>query len=136
MKILIVDDEKNNRQVLAQIMAPFGEYDFAKDGREALEIFQLAIEDKTPYQLVLLDIMMPIMNGQEALFAMRAFEKEKGYSGSKETSIFIVSALDTEKQVVEAFFKGGCTDYITKPIIRSHLLAKLREYHLIPAETP
>ncbi|MBF0127848.1 MAG: response regulator [Magnetococcales bacterium] len=131
MRTLIVDDELNNRYLLQQIMAPYGECDLAENGAEALEFFQAAMEDGVPYDLVLLDIMMPVMNGQDALRAIRSYENQQGHSGSQETVIIMVSALDTENHVVNAFFKGGCTDYLTKPVMRPTLLAKLQEYNLI-----
>ncbi|MBF0183412.1 MAG: response regulator [Magnetococcales bacterium] len=128
MRILIVDDEPHNRTLLQHMLKALGECDLAVDGREAVEAFAMAFEDQRPYDLVLLDIMMPEMNGQDALKSIRAFEQEKGLSGNQEAVVFMVSALDTETQVVEAFFKGHCTDYVTKPINRDGLFAKLQEY--------
>ncbi|WP_130471835.1 response regulator [Candidatus Magnetaquicoccus inordinatus] len=128
MRILVVDDEPHNRMLLQHMLKSFGECDLAVDGREAVEAFIMAFDDQRPYDLVLLDIMMPEMNGQDALKSIRAYEQEKGVAGGSEAVVFMVSALDTETQVVEAFFKGHCTDYITKPINRDLLFAKLREY--------
>lgn len=135
MRILIVDDERNNRLILQKtlesILPPVITCDLVVDGLEAVEAFILAFEEKQPYDLVLLDIMMPEMNGQDALKSIRAFEKEQNVAGEKDTTIFMVTALDTEKQVVEAFFRGCCTDYLLKPITRDKLLEKLKEYHLL-----
>ncbi|MEO5339173.1 MAG: response regulator [Magnetococcus sp. MYC-9] len=136
MRILIVDDEPFNRMLLQQILKEVGECDLAVDGREAVEAFVIADEDGLPYDLVLLDIMMPEMNGQDALKSIRSYEREKGVVGAKETAIFMVTALDTETQVVEAFFKGRCTDYITKPVNKDRLFAKLQEYHLLDGVAP
>ncbi|MGN7613100.1 hypothetical protein ACQZV8_13565 [Magnetococcales bacterium HHB-1] len=49
-----------------------------------------------------------------------------------EAKIFMTTALDEQKSVVKAFFEGGCTDYIVKPISRDLIFDKLKEYHLIP----
>ena len=130
MRILIVDDEPHNRLLLQQILKSVGECDLAVDGREAVEAFMVALDDGLPYDLVLLDIMMPEMNGQDALRSIRAYEQEHGLTGAKEAVIFMVTALDTESQVVEAFFKGRCTDYITKPVRQEVLFNKLKEYNL------
>ncbi|MBF0459763.1 MAG: response regulator [Magnetococcales bacterium] len=130
MRILIVDDEPHNRILLQQMLKSVGECDLAVDGREAVEAFMVALDDGLPYDLVLLDIMMPEMNGQDALKSIRAYEQEHGVTDTQEVVIFMVSALDTESQVVEAFFKGRCTDYITKPVRQSVLFDKLREYKL------
>ncbi|MBF0154313.1 MAG: response regulator [Magnetococcales bacterium] len=131
MKIMIADDELNNRILLERILSPYGECDFVINGREAIEAFELAMMDNKPYDLICLDIMMPEVDGQEALKTMRDMERG-GRPDGKETIIFMVSALDTEEQVVKAFFRGGCSDYLAKPITRDKVLDKLRQYRLIP----
>lgn len=135
MRILIADDERNNRTILQKmvesILPPVVTCDLVMDGLEAVEAFMLALEEKQPYDLILLDIMMPEMNGQDALKSIRAFEKEQGVAGMQEAVIFMVTALDTEKQVVEAFFRGCCTDYLTKPVTWNVLREKLKEYNLL-----
>ena len=130
MKILIADDERYNRVILGKILAPYGNFDLAINGKEAVEAFELALLDGEPYDLVCLDIMMPEMDGHEALKKIRKLEAENGLQGSKETAIFMVTALDTEKHVVEAFFHGGCTDYLVKPITREKIIEKLKQYGL------
>ena len=131
MKILIADDEYNNRLLLSAILGPYGACDMVINGQEAVEAFECALEEKSPYDLVCLDIMMPEMDGQQALVKMRQLESENNREGVDASVIFMVSALDTESQVVKAFFRGNCTDYLTKPITREKLLAKLKEYHLL-----
>ncbi|MBF0582901.1 MAG: response regulator [Magnetococcales bacterium] len=132
MRILIVDDEQFNRLLLQQILKDLGDCDLTVDGREAVEAFILAHEEGNPYHLVLLDIMMPDMNGQDALKSIRSYERERGVDEAKQAVIIMVTALDTEAQVVEAFFRGRCTDYITKPVNQVQLFNKLKEYHLLP----
>ncbi|MGN7613825.1 response regulator [Magnetococcales bacterium HHB-1] len=131
MRILIADDEPNNRTLLKHHLAPHGECDLVVDGLEAVEAFTIALEDGEGYALICLDIMMPEMNGQEALKRIREIEEEHGISGDREAVILMTSALDDERQVVEAYFKGGCTDYLVKPISRDKLTEKLHEYRLI-----
>ncbi|MEO5331095.1 MAG: response regulator [Magnetococcus sp. YQC-5] len=131
MKILIVDDYPQNRMLLAAMLSQYGHCDLAINGVEAVESFEYAIEDGEPYSLVCLDIMMPEMDGQEALRRMRQLEDEKGLNGSKTSTIFMISALDVESLVVKACFRCGCTDYLAKPITRYKLLGKMREYHLL-----
>ncbi|MBF0461724.1 MAG: response regulator [Magnetococcales bacterium] len=131
MRILIVDDEQNNRDLLQYMLKSIGSCDMAEDGSEAVEAFLLALEGRDPYHLILLDIMMPGMDGQNALKSIRAHERERGVAGTDEVVVFMVTALDTEQQVVEAFFKGCCTEYLTKPVKQKVLFDKLREYHLM-----
>jgi two-component system chemotaxis response regulator CheY len=71
------------------------------------------------------------MDGQTALVRLRDLEEAYGVTGQQACTIFMVSALDTEQQIVKAFFRGGCTDFLTKPVTRARVQAKLREYGLI-----
>ena len=131
MKILIADDQFNNRVLLERILSDYGKCDFATTGLEAVELFEFALENGSPYDLVCLDIMMPGIDGQIALRRIRTIEEENGLQGDNATVIFMISALDSETEVIKAFFRGGCTDYLAKPISRSKLLEKLKEYKLI-----
>ncbi|MBF0425232.1 MAG: response regulator [Magnetococcales bacterium] len=131
MRILIVDDQFNNRMLLEKILSRYGTCDFAANGLEAVETFQFALEDGKPYDLVCMDIMMPVMDGQEALARIRDIEVKSGVASTAPSIIFMITALDTEEQVVKAFFRGGCNDYITKPVTLAKILEKLREYGLI-----
>ncbi|MBF0609729.1 MAG: response regulator [Magnetococcales bacterium] len=126
-KILIVDDEFNNRKLLQQILQPYGHCDMVVNGVEAVEIFEMAMDEGAPYTLICLDIMMPEMDGQEALKRIRASEKVRQVPPSKETTILMITALDTPKDVIEAFYQGGCSDYLVKPVTGSKLVNKLTE---------
>ncbi|MBF0154112.1 MAG: response regulator [Magnetococcales bacterium] len=131
MRILIVDDQFNNRMLLEKILAKYGTCDFAANGLEAVETFQFALEDGNPYDLVCMDIMMPVMDGQEALVRIREIEDKSGIATSSPAVVFMISALDTEEQVVKAFFRGGCNDYITKPVTTAKIIQKMKEYGLV-----
>lgn len=131
MKILIADDELNNRILLKEILEPFGDCDMVTTGAEAVEIFAAELTDGDPYDLVLLDIMMPEMSGQEAVKQIRAVEQGNGVRPRDEVTVIMVSALGGPADVVQAFYQGGCTDYITKPFTRQQLLAKLKQHQLV-----
>ncbi|MBF0127334.1 MAG: response regulator [Magnetococcales bacterium] len=131
MKILIADDEPHNRLLMERILEPFGVCDLVVNGQEAVEACELAIGDSEPYHLICLDIMMPEMDGQDALQRIRALERTNGIDEGHEATIFMVTALNTEEHVVRAFFHGGCTDYIAKPVTRGLVVDKLRQYGLV-----
>ncbi|MBF0454621.1 MAG: response regulator [Magnetococcales bacterium] len=132
MKCLIVDDQVENRMVLSKIIEPYGEFDLVVDGAEAVELFKLEFEEGQPYNLVLMDIMMPVMDGQEALRKIRTIEQEAGVHPSKGSTIMMVTAVDASSEMRKAFEEGLCSDYINKPISRGKLLVKLAEHNLIP----
>jgi two-component system, chemotaxis family, chemotaxis protein CheY len=131
MKTLVVDDLFENRKLMLNLLSGHGGCDMVSNGEEALNLFFSAIEDDEPYDLVLLDIMMPGMDGHEVLQAMRAKESEHEMMGEDETVIIMITAAHSPRNVLNAFFKGGCTDYIEKPVSRDQLFGKFREYNLI-----
>ena len=131
LNMLIVDDELHNRILMRHIVSEFGIYDFAVDGVEAVHAFSIAHENNRPYDVVFMDIMMPEMDGHQALKEIRAFEREVNTPQGKDAVVFMVTCLSSHDDVCKAFFKGFCTDYITKPIEYSRIVAKMREYKLL-----
>lgn len=131
MRTLIVDDDLVSRRILQRLLASYGECHAAANGREAVEAFSLAHADREPYDLVCLDIMMPEMDGQACLKELRRIETELKIASAEEAKIFMVSALDGMQTVAEAYYDGGCSAYLVKPISWETLLSALREHRLI-----
>ncbi|KWT82809.1 response regulator [Candidatus Magnetominusculus xianensis] len=132
MKILIADDDPNNRTVLQGMMAHYGDCDVVFNGKEAYEAFVMAHEEKQPYDLICLDIMMPIMDGNEALVKMRSFEEEVGIDmPSKEAKIVMTTALNQADDIVKAYHKGGCTAYLVKPVSKKAIAEMLTDIGIL-----
>jgi two-component system chemotaxis response regulator CheY len=131
MKILIAEDDDLSRLILHQILGHFGPCDTTVDGAEAVEAFELAWQDDAPYDLVCLDIMMPRMDGQEALKHIRRLENRLGIRGGREVKILMLTALDDPRSVIEAFYRGGATSYLVKPVDLDRLLGELRLMGLV-----
>ncbi len=121
-KILIVDDNFENRMLLAEILREISICDFAATGKEAIEAYNLSTQRQEPYSLILLDIELPEVNGLDILQKIRESEKTVGVALGDGVPIIIVTAY--EKRFVEAFNKG-CDDYVLKPIDTNVLLAKI-----------
>lgn len=132
MRVLIVEDDFTARRMLKEIMSPLGDCDIVVHGLEAVQAFRLAWEDNNPYDLIFMDIMMPHMDGQEALAQIREMEKQMGVKGTDEVKVIMVTALGDPKTVVKAFYKGGATSYLVKPIDKRKLLEEVRNLGLIP----
>lgn len=131
MRTLIAEDDLVSRRFLQKLLSPFGECHVAVNGREAVEAFSLALVEREPYDLVCLDIMMPEMDGQACLKELRRIEAEMKIPPNQEAKIFMITALDTMKNVMEAYYRGGCTAYLVKPVEKDKLYGALREYKLI-----
>ncbi|RNC71024.1 MAG: response regulator [Desulfuromonadales bacterium] len=131
MKTLIVEDDFISRKIMKELITPLGECDIAIDGTEAVKAFRLAHEEKRPYDLICMDIMMPNMDGHEALEQIREMERQLGVGGALEVKVIMTTALDDPKNVVEAFYKGGATSYLVKPITRQKLMKEIRSHGLI-----
>ena len=74
MKCLIVDDDPAMRRLVQHLLKGIAHCDLAYDGHEAVAIFRVALENHEPYDLVCMDIDMPLNNGHDALIAMRSLE--------------------------------------------------------------
>jgi signal transduction histidine kinase len=113
--VLVVDDEPRNRRLLEGYLLSEG-YDvrLAEDGNEALEeAFRQAPD------LVLLDVMMPGMNGFEVCKTL------KSNPATRLTQVMMVTALDGMPHRVEGL-DGGADDYVSKPVRREEFMAKVR----------
>ena len=131
MKTLIVEDDFISRRIMKELLAPLGDCVLAVDGAEALEAFRMALDENRPYDLVCMDIMMPNMDGHEALERIRGLERERGIQGALEAKIIMTTALDDPKNVVEAFYRGGATSYVVKPVTRQRLMTEIRSHGLL-----
>ncbi|NDV23509.1 response regulator [Desulfovibrio sp. JC022] len=116
MRILIVEDELASRKFLTHVMTSYGECDAVEDGAEAVLAFIEALESGNRYDLICLDIMMPEMDGQEALKEIREVEKEHDIPLKLETKVMMTTALADPSNVMEAYYKGGASIYLTKPL--------------------
>ena len=84
MKILLAEDDYATRKFMVSFLSQYGECDVTVDGMEAVDAFLMALEDEEPYDLVCLDIMMPVMDGYQALMGIRNLEKQKNIPKEKD----------------------------------------------------
>lgn len=128
MKTLIVEDDFLARALLSTLLSEYGPCHLVVDGEEAVAAIGNAYDKGEPYDLICLDIMMPIMDGQMALEKIREDENVRGVE--KGVSVFMVTALDDEenKKKAEA---SGCQAYLTKPLNKKRVIEKLEEHKLI-----
>ncbi|MCP5053853.1 MAG: response regulator transcription factor, partial [bacterium] len=100
MKILIVEDDFYSRRLLQRILAPYGECDIAVNGQEAVEAFKHSLGEEFSYDLICLDILMPVMDGQETLKKIREIEETRGIYGDDGAKIIMISVMDDNKSIL------------------------------------
>jgi len=128
MKALIAEDSPSSRSLYFRwLQSFFDEVDIVTDGSEAVSIFLKALMDKKPYSFVVLDLMMPEMNGYDVIKEFRILEEE--YIGKKKgrAKIAVVSGIEKKDFIITAL-SSFCDSYIEKPVKKSdfkNLIKKL-----------
>jgi two-component system chemotaxis response regulator CheY len=131
MKALIVDDDFYSRDMIHEILRPVAHCDIAVNGEEAIEAFRRGLVQGEPYDLICLDLLMPELDGQQALREIRAIEKEFDVAPQAESKVVVTTMLDDEKETHDAFFLGGATSYLVKPIDEEKLMNEVKSLGLL-----
>jgi two-component system chemotaxis sensor kinase CheA len=115
-KVLLVDDDVRNVYALSSIMEPYGlEITFAENGKEGLEL----LEKYSDFDIVLMDIMMPEMDGYEAMQRLRAIPKFANLP-------VIALTAKAMKEDREKCMEAGASDYVIKPVDPDQLISLMR----------
>ncbi len=129
MRILLAEDDFATRKFMISFLSKYGECDVTVDGMEAVDAFMMALEDDEPYDLVCLDIMMPVMDGYQALMGIRNLEKERNIPQEEGVKVIMTTALN--EQNVKMAFDLGCTIYSGKPIDKTRFEQAMKKLGLI-----
>ena len=130
MKILLAEDDFVTRKFMVNFLSKYGECDVTVDGMEAVDAYLMALEAEAPYDLVCLDIMMPNLDGYQALKAIRDIEEDRKLPEEQQAKIIMTTALNEGANVNKAF-DLGCVAYAGKPIEQSKFENVLRKLGLI-----
>lgn len=115
--LLLVDDNKENLKVLGSILRQFGfKMAFAGNGRDAIDIVE-----STAIDLILLDIMMPEMDGYEVCKYLKSIKKYRDIP-----IIFLTAKTETD-DIITAFEVGG-VDYVVKPFRKEELICRINTH--------
>ncbi len=119
-RLLLVDDNSDNRMLIkAYLKKTSYEIDEAENGEIAVEMFQ-----QGNYDLVLMDVQMPVMDGHKATRKIRTWEMERHKSA---TPVIALTAHATREEVNKCL-SAGCTSHLAKPIKKSLLIDMLQNY--------
>ncbi len=126
-RILLAEDGPDNQRLISSILKKAGaEVVVASNGQMAVELALASLREEHPFDLVLMDMQMPVMDGYEAASRLR----RGGYSRPIIALTAHAMASDRERCV-----RAGCSDYTTKPIERARFLAMIKN-SLPPADSP
>ncbi len=120
LRILLAEDNKINQKVASTILTKMGHtVEIANDGQEALDLFH-----SSGYDIILMDIQMPDMDGMEATVKIREFEKD---GGVKRIPIIALTAnaMEADKQ---KYLEAGMDDYVSKPFKAEELIPLFHKY--------
>lgn len=129
MKSLVVDDDVTCGAIYQLMLSKFGECDIASTGLAAISAFTAALDKEQPYNLMLIDIMMPDISGYDVLQSVRLIEKERGISFPFNTKIILTTALDDEEnQKIARALNIESEAYVVKASYPDALVDKLEAF--------
>ncbi len=132
MKYLIVDDELVSRSKMEMILDNFGDCVLAESGQQAIDEFKKANEEGAPFDLVMMDVAMPEMDGIECLKKIRELEVADKKSKAGPVKIIMVT-IKNDAEMMQALLTSGCNDFILKPFNFERVLFKLKNHALVHA---
>lgn len=127
VKCLVVDDDELGRELIIHYLDGVAECDMASNGALAVEMFRDAFELGNPYGLMILDIVMPEMDGHTAAKEIRQIEKEWGVPTNGGVTIIVLSSLNTPGDVIQAYVSARSAAHLLKPVQPEKLLATLKK---------
>lgn len=130
MRILVVEDERVSSKFMTGIVSDYATCDTAENGEEAFDKFEEAFQTQRSYDLIFLDIMMPQVDGQECLEAIRIYEEENGISITEGVKVIMTTALDDMQNVYLAH-SHACSDYIVKPLSKDKIVKSMKKLGLL-----
>lgn len=131
MKCLIAEDHLLSRRILKELLSPQFDCDIAVNGQEAIDSFQLGHNAKKPYDIIFMDIMMPVVDGMEALQRIRELERGMSIPHALAVKVIMTTALDDPHTVIKSLNQCEADSFIVKPISRHKLSNELKKLNLL-----
>ena len=130
LRMLLVEDDFASRLLLQTFLSRYGECHVAVNGKEAVEAFRSAWDFGHRYDLICMDIMMPVMDGCEAVRQVRTIEEAHGTLSTSGAKIIMTTTVHEVKDVIRCF-RELCDAYLMKPVDLATLLGLMKSYQLV-----
>ena len=133
MNILLVEDVEISRMITENILRQFSEITFidnAKNGFEAIKKTLDLYKKGKKYDVIFMDIIMPITSGYQALESIRKYEKDNYIEENNRSKIVILSSLNT-KEEIETGLRMGADKVFIKPINYEDIKSLFEEWNMI-----
>ena len=130
MKTLIAEDDLTSRTLLQELLLEYGPSDAVSNGRKAVDSVEVSLRQQQPYDLICIDIIMPEMDGQQALEAIRALEAAEGTPAGHGAKIVMTTGSRDKADIIKAF-QGQCDAYLLKPVGKASLMECLQKLELL-----
>lgn len=128
MRSLVAEDDATSRLVLRTFLANFGECTLVQNGHEAVEAVKSAYLNRQGFDLVCMDLRMPVMVGHEAIKQIREFESAQNIL--RPSKVLVTTAMTDMESITHALL-GKCNAYLMKPIDLKWLRKELEEPGLV-----
>jgi two-component system chemotaxis response regulator CheY len=131
MRVLVVEDDPSIRDMVEKFLSPLARCDLAEDGLSGLIAVEQAIDGGDPYDLVCLDLVMPNMDGWEALRRIRVLEDARGLARVR---VLILTARDSSQNMRRFLSSSSSEGFLLKPFRKSELFDSIKALGLaLPA---
>ena len=128
-RILVVEDDAASRGLMLVLLSAYGDCSFAENGLQGVDLFTQALASDEPFDLVCLDIMMPELDGLEALKRMREVENTNGIDEASRVKVIMTTTANQQAKTMRAFHYG-CSGYLVKPISKEALIKEMNKLPL------
>lgn len=131
LKVLVVEDEVEIQKLITVFLSSIAACDVAKDGLEGVNKFNASLKSGDHYDLIILDILMPYLDGGSALKKIRQLEKERNVRPANKIKVIILTVLDKNHSVAD-YFKDICDGYVIKPFDQEDLIKAVKSLEFPP----
>ena len=124
MRVLVVEDDPSIRDMVEKFLAPVASCDLAEDGYAGIIAVEQALDRGEPYDLVCLDLVMPNMDGWEALRRIRAMEQSRNLFAR--VRVLILTARDSSANMRRFLTSSTSEGFLLKPFRKSELFEAIK----------